>query len=47
MDYAVNHLWANIYAEKRDYEDAKSVPQNAERNDEGDKYKTPPRRLQE
>lgn len=47
MDYAVNHLWANIYAEKPDYEDAKSVPQNGQRNDESDEHKPPPGRFQE
>ena len=44
---SLNHLRAYVYAEKPDYEDSKSVSQNAERNDQGDKHKTPPRRLQE
>jgi hypothetical protein len=47
MDYAVNHLGAHIHAEEADHENSKAIPQNGERNDENDKRKTPPPRLQE
>ena len=47
VDYAMNHLRAYIHAEEADHEDAEAIPQNAERNDECDKYNPPPWRLQE
>jgi hypothetical protein len=45
MDETVNHLRAYIHAEKGDYHNAKSVPQNTERDYERDQDKTAPWRF--
>ena len=45
VDYAVNHLGAHIHAEEADHENSEAIPQDGERNDEGDKRKAPPRGL--
>jgi len=42
MDYAMNHLRAQVHAEEADHDDAEAIPQNGERNDQGDKHNAPP-----
>jgi hypothetical protein len=32
-----------MHAEQADHEDAEAIPQNGERNDQGDKHNAPPR----
>ena len=46
MDETVNHLRTYVHAEKGDYQNPESVPQNTEWDYECDEGKTPPRRFQ-